>query len=77
MEERPSTGPYLDCENYYLSNLWIVVRSGPMRTLNYELLLLEFESMLDELMMARTVVRVDLVLAEQVVMLVAQFLKNK
>jgi len=33
--------------------------------------------MLDELMMARTTVRVDLVLAEQVVMLVALFLKDK
>ena len=33
--------------------------------------------MLDELMMAMTAVRVDLVLEEQVVMLVAQFLKYK
>ena len=33
--------------------------------------------MLDELMMAMPAVRVDLVLEEQVVMLVAQFLKNK
>lgn len=33
--------------------------------------------MLDELMMAMTAVRVDLVLEEQVVMLVAQFLNNK
>ena len=33
--------------------------------------------MLDELMMAMPAVRADLVLEEQVVMLVAQFLKNK
>ena len=72
-----STKPYLDCENYYLTNLSIAVRSGPMRTWDYELSLLEFESMLDELMMARTTVRVALVLVERVAMLVAQFLKEK
>ena len=75
--EELSTKPYLDCENYYLTNLSIAVRSGPMRTWDYELSLLEFESMLDELMMARTTVRVALVLVERVAMLVAQFLKEK
>ena len=46
---------------------------GPMRTLNYELSLLEFESMLDVLLMVGTAV--DQVAVEQVVMLAAQFLK--
>ena len=47
---------------------------GPMRTLNYVLSLLEFESMLDELMLAMQAVVQVLVM--QVVMPVAQFLKN-
>ena len=46
---------------------------GPRRTLNYELSLLEFESMLDVLLMVGTAV--DQVAVEQVVMLAAQFLK--
>ena len=46
---------------------------GPRRTLNYELLLLEFGSMLDVLLMVATAV--DQVAVEQVVMLAVLFLK--
>ena len=72
---RTTTKTYLGCVNCYLTNLLIAVRMhpGPMRTLNYVLSLLEFESMLDELMLAMQAVVQVLVM--QVVMPVAQFLK--
>ena len=71
----PSAEPYLDCVNYYLINLLNFVRMhpGPRRTLNYELSLLEFESMLDVLLMVGTAV--DQVAVTQVVMLAVRFLK--